>query len=232
MKTVFICFWLIPRLHRSHSWGEVPLERTSSLDGFPALTVLWSLRYDHQRVKKRGEKNKTGDCTLPIILIITDDSHRVLFLERSSGRRVGWGMWGVGGGSFVALSSLLGYLLEGRWRWLAGEWEWVMLIGIGLILWGESGSLWPGNNVTPAGSVKVVWMLRGAAAAARGWIDPDRHSPLSHSGRNPNCHCALDSYCDMKNLFRTFSPLNVNVCNERSYFLSTWDISDSECKSL
>lgn len=94
-------------------------------------------------------------------------------------------------------------------------WEINMLIGIGLsgsarwvwLCMNRHAEAWCGNNVTPAGSVKVVWMLRGAAGAVSGGIQPDRRSPQSHRGRNPNYRCALDSYHDLKNLIGTFTPL-------------------------
>lgn len=94
-------------------------------------------------------------------------------------------------------------------------WEINMLIGIGLsgsarwvwLFMNRHAEAWCGNNVTPAGSVKVVWMLRGAAGAVSGGIQPDRRSPQSHRGRNPNYRCALDSYHDLKNIIGTFTPL-------------------------
>lgn len=224
MKTVFICFWLIPGLHRSHSWGEVPLERTSSLDGFPALTVLCSLRYDQQRVKKNNKKKNINS---------KKKKNRRLHPANNSN----YHGWFTQGAIFGAWQQQESWMRDVRRWWekfcslvvvaqlparnMAAAcrrirvWEINMLIGIwrsGSARWvwlfmNRHAEAWCGNNVTPAGSVKVVWMLRGAAGAVSGGIEPDRRSPQSHRGRNPNCRRALDSNHNLKNLIGTFAPL-------------------------
>lgn len=223
MKTVFICFWLIPGLHRSHSWGEVPLERTSSLDGFPALTVLCSLRYDQQRVKKTTKKTSTAKKKKNRRLHPANNSNYHGWFTQGAifgawQQQESWmrdvRRWWEKFCSLVVVAQLPARNMAAACRRIR-VWEINMLIGIwrsGSARWvwlfmNRHAEAWCGNNVTPARSVKVVWMLRGAAGAVSGGIEPDRRSPQSHRGRNPNCRRALDSNHDLKNLNGTFAPL-------------------------